>query len=76
MSDTPKTDAVAMPWYGELDAVKGEFARHLERENTKLRTALIKARDMISSEYCSHKGLCAADNPNCYVDYIFAALSE
>lgn len=29
---TPRTDAVAMAWYGDEDAVQGDFARQIERE--------------------------------------------
>jgi hypothetical protein len=31
MSDTPLTDAEAMPWFGDTGAVSSRFARTLER---------------------------------------------
>ena len=32
---TPETDAASMTWYGNKDAVQGDFARKLERERDK-----------------------------------------
>lgn len=40
---TPETDAATMPWYGERDAVVGDFARNLERERNE---ALQLAREL------------------------------
>lgn len=41
---TPETDAAAMPWYGERDAVVGDFARKLERQRDEAREELLKQR--------------------------------
>lgn len=38
--------------------------------------AAIKAKDMIESEYCSHDGPHASDNPKCYSDFLHKALKE
>jgi hypothetical protein len=35
---TPETDAASMTWYGNKDAVQGDFARKLERERDEART--------------------------------------
>ena len=37
---TPETDAASMSWYGNKDAVQGDFARELERERDKARKLL------------------------------------
>ena len=43
---------------------------------SELRKALVQAAKLIESEYCSHDGPHAADNPTCYADFIYAALSR
>ena len=42
MNNTPKTDALLAPFrqYGEVPTALIDFARELERENTRLREAL------------------------------------
>ena len=37
---TPETDAASMSWYGNKDAVQGDFARKLERERDEARSLL------------------------------------
>lgn len=37
---TPETDAASMPWYGNKDAVQGDFARKLERERDEAQAKL------------------------------------
>lgn len=44
-SDTPKTDAAAFDSFdGMVDVIDADFARELERENAKLRAALVTCR--------------------------------
>ena len=40
---TPETDAASMSWYGNKDAVQGDFARKLERERDEALVALREA---------------------------------
>jgi len=39
---TPETDAASMAWYGNKDAVQGDFARQLERERDEARDQLAR----------------------------------
>lgn len=42
----------------------------------QVREALLKARDMIESEYCSHPTPHGRDEKRCYSSFIYAALPE
>jgi len=49
-SDTPETDAASMAWYGEKDAVSGDFARKLERERNDLTQRLRERQESFQAQ--------------------------
>lgn len=51
---TPETDEVAMSWYGNKDAVQGDFARQVERERDEAREL---ARELADTLFDAHKRL-------------------
>lgn len=53
---TPETDAATMPWYGERDAVVGDFARKLERQRDEAREIARELRDALQPTLTSLVG--------------------
>jgi len=49
MSDqeTPETDLVTIPWYGNTEVVRADFARALERERDEARELARELRDAL-----------------------------
>ncbi len=56
------------------DRFRGECPLCGQTDMRNIREALVKACDMIMSEYCSHKGECSADEPTCYISEFLAVL--
>lgn len=52
-----------------------EYIRSLEAEVERLQEGLLKGIELIVSEYCSHVTKCGEDNPDCYAQAMYAALS-
>lgn len=48
----------------------------LHAEALKLREALKESVGMVISEYCSHRGGCSADLPECYAQNSYKAISN
>lgn len=53
-----------------------KMLRESAMEAARYREALVQARDMIESEYCSHPGPHSAGEQACYADFIYDALTQ